>query len=114
MQTGSVVSMSDNQLVCEVRMTREQKVHANFLRFRQRGYNDQIKHFMSLTIIPSAKGSIGQTREWMEAQIGPQTRTVELSINRRGSIRDVMDEMAASRTSHPNVTDARTRRSKVR
>lgn len=93
MHDGSVVSMTDSQLVCELRMTREQKVNALFRHFRLRGYNEQVKHLASFTAIPSGEGSIGQTREWMEAQIGSQTRTVELPINRKGSIRVVMDDM---------------------
>lgn len=93
MNGGSIVSMTDNQIACEFPLTREQKVNALFRHFRQRSYNEQVKQFVSFTAIPSGEGSIGQTREWMEAQIGPQTRTVELPINRKGSVRGIMDDM---------------------
>lgn len=96
MHDGSVVSMTDNQIVCELRMSREQKVNALFRHFRHRSYTEQVKHLASFTVIPSGEGSIGQTREWLEAKIGPQTRTAELRPDRKGSIRVVMDAMGGT------------------
>lgn len=34
------------------------------------------------TVVPNGEGSIAQGRAWVEAQIGSQTRTVELDVNR--------------------------------
>lgn len=93
MHDGSVVSMTDSQLVCEVNLTRTQKVNYLFRNFRQRSYTDQVRHIVTFTAIPSGEGSIGQLREHIEAQIGSQTRTSELDMNRRGSSNIVMVNM---------------------
>lgn len=82
MAFGSVIEVTPNQVKCETTLTNEQKANLRFLRFRQRGYSDQVRQFATYTVLPNGEGSIAQGREWVEAQIGSQTRTVELDVNR--------------------------------
>lgn len=72
-----VTELTSSQVVCEIAMTRREKVDALFFNFRWRRYSEQVRHFAGFTVIPSSTGSMVQVREWQEAQLGLNTRTYE-------------------------------------
>jgi len=97
MHDGRVVEMTDRQLTCELNLTRTQKVNYLFRNFRQRNYTDQVQHVITLTAIPAGKGSIVSMSERVHAQIGAQTRTSDLDMNRRGSSTVALVNMGGTR-----------------
>ena len=97
LKDGRVVEMTDRQLTCELNLTRTQKANRLFMSFRQRNYTDQVRHIVTFTAIPAGSGSIGAMSERVEAQIGAQTRVVNLDMNRRDASTVVMVNMGGTR-----------------
>jgi hypothetical protein len=77
----TVIELTQNQVKCEIALNHTERAQALFLNFRQRRYTDQVRQFVGFTVVPNGEGSLVQTRAWVEAIIGGETRSRDVDAD---------------------------------